>query len=68
MGLQIAYREDESIGQFFRKTAALAFVPVHLVQLAWQNIKSGPHVHMGINEFNKYFEDTSLVGPFPPAL
>ena len=38
LGLQITYREDESIGQFFRKTAALAFVPVHLVLLAWQDI------------------------------
>ena len=34
----------------FRKTAALAFVSVHLVRLAWQDIKSGPQVLMFIWE------------------
>ena len=35
-GLHVAYREDANVNRFIRRTAALAFVPVCFVRLAWQ--------------------------------
>ena len=65
IGLQVAYREDANVNRFLRRTAALAFVPVRFVRLAWQAIKvSAPQLPC-IQEFIRYFEDTWLVGNFP---
>ena len=68
LGLQVAYREDAGIRSFVRKTAALAFVPVRFVPLAWQAIKAEAPEHDGIAEFAAYLERTWLVGNYPPVL
>ena len=64
----MAYREDAGIRSFVRKTAALAFVPVRFVRLAWQAIKAEAPEHDGITEFAAYLERTWLVGNYPPVL
>ena len=66
LGLQVAYRSDEEAKQFLRTTAALAFVPIRFVRLAWQGIKASAPTHLPrIEEFVEYFESTWLVGNFP---
>ena len=44
IGFQVAYREDQNLNRFVRKTAALAFVlafvPRRYVRLAWQAVKA----------------------------
>ena len=64
-GLQVAYREDANVNRFLRRTAALAFVPVHFVRLAWQAIRVSAQQLPRIQEFIWYFEDIWLVGNFP---
>ena len=64
-GLQVTYREDANVNRFLRRTAALAFVPVHFVRVAWQAIKASAPQLPHIQEFICYFEDTSLVSNFP---
>ena len=57
----IAYRSDEEAKQFLRTTAALAFVPIRFVRLAWQGIKASAPTHLPrIEEFVEYFESTWL--------
>ena len=66
LGLRVAYRSDEEAKQFLRTTAALAFVPIRFVRLAWQGIKASAPTHLPrIEEFVEYFESTWLVGNFP---
>ena len=68
MGLQTLYRQDAGMNQFIRKTAALAFIPADLVLLGWSMVKSMAPIRHEIPEFMEYFEDTWLVGQFPPIL
>ena len=66
LGLQVAYRSDEETKQFLRTTAALAFVPIRFVRLAWQGIKASTPTHLPrIEEFVEYLESTWLIGNFP---
>ena len=45
-----------------------AFVPLRFVRLAWQGIKmTAPNIP-NIDDFTTYFEETWLVGNFPPFL
>ena len=60
IGLQVAYREDANVNRFLRRTAALAFVPIRFVRLAWQAIKVAAPQLPRIQEFIRYFEDTWL--------
>ena len=60
IGLQVAYREDANVNRFLRRTAALAFVPIRFVRLAWQAIKVAAPQLPRIQEFIWYFEDTWL--------
>ena len=64
LGLQVAYREVQEVNQFLRRTAALAFVPVRYVRLAWQALKANAPDQPRMEEFIRYFEDTWLVGQF----
>ncbi len=58
LGLQVDYRQDEDANRFLRRTAALAFVPVRFVRLAWQAIEAAAPPLPRIQEFVQYFEDT----------
>ena len=68
IGLQVAYREDSNVNWFLQRTAALAFVPVRFVRLAWQAIKVAAQQLPRIQEFIRYFEDTWLVGNYPSII
>ena len=37
IGLQVAYREDANVNWFLQRIAALVFMPVRFVRLAWQD-------------------------------
>ena len=62
--LKVTYREDANINRLLWRTAALAFVPVRFVRLAWQAIEVSAPLLPCIQEFIRYFEDTWLVGNF----
>ena len=65
IGLQQTYRSDEEACRFLRRTAALAFVPVRFVRLAWQGIKASKPTHLPrIDEFVDYFQSTWITGVF----
>ena len=70
LGMQVRYREEQEIRTFIRKTAALAFVPVRYIRLAWQAIKAEAPNEPGtcIADFIAYFEQTWLVENYPPSL
>ena len=68
MGLQTLYKQDAVMNQFIRKTAALAFIPADLVFFGWNMVKTMAPIRPEIHEFLNYFEDTWLVGQFPPVL
>ncbi len=59
VGLQQVYRSDEEACRFLIRTAALAFVPVRFVRLAWQGVKASKPTHLPrIDEFVDYFQST----------
>ena len=65
IGLQVQYKENkEQLKSFVRRTAALAFVPIHFVRLAWQGIKADTPELPRIDEFVMYFETTWIAGTF----
>ena len=66
--LQVQYINNPDVRIFIRKTAALAFVPVRYVHLAWQAVKAETPEEPGIANFARYFEQTWLVGHYPPLL
>ena len=68
IGLQVAYREDQNLNRFVRKTAALAFVPRRYVRLAWQAVKAEAPQLPRIQELTAYYETTWLVGSYPLPL
>ena len=68
LGLRVLYINDPDVRIFIRKTAALAFVPVRYVHLAWQAVKAEAPEEPGIADFATYFEQTWLVEHYPPSL
>ena len=58
LGLQVRYINDPDVRIFIRKTAALAFVPVRYVRLAWQAVKAEAPEEPGIADFATYFEES----------
>ena len=57
--LQIQYKENmEQLKSFVCRTAALAFVPIRFVHLAWQEIKADTPELPKIDEFVMYFKNT----------
>ena len=67
LGLQVAYREDQAVSIFDRQTVAFTFMPLQFVHLAWQRIKMTVPNIPNVDDFT-YFEETWLVGNFPPSL
>ena len=66
--LEIQYKENtDQLKSFVRRTAALAFVPIHFVPLPWQGIKEDTPELQRIHEFITYFETTWIVGTFHTA-
>ena len=51
------YINDPDVRIFIRKTAALAFIPVRYVHLAWQAVKAEVPEEPGIADFATYFMD-----------
>ena len=65
IGLQIQYQNNtDGLKSFVRKIAALSFVPVRFVRLAWQGIKAIIPQVPRIEDFISYFETYWLVGMF----
>ena len=66
LGLAIAYKNDPNIRDFIQKSAALAFIPLAFVRVAWSGAKAGAPQKQEIGDYISYFESTWLDGNFPP--
>ena len=60
--MQVRYINDPDIRNFVRKTAALAFIPVRYVHLAWQAVKAEAPEDTGIADFATYFKKNMACG------
>ncbi len=67
LGLQVEYQQDGELRSFVMKVAALAFVPLRLVRLAWMGVKASQPSLPGVHEFVEYFQNTWMSGRYSPA-
>ena len=64
LGLSSDYKDDEHIRAFIQKSAALSFVPITFVRIAWNNIKQAMPPDPRLQQYCDYFESTWLNGNF----
>ena len=64
IGIQTAYNNKRNFRKFIQKTAALAFVPVRFVRVAWQALSAEAPNLPRVDDFITYFQDTWLLGNF----
>ena len=62
---QAAYKDDEDVMKFIRKSIAIAFVPTPFVQLAWRGLKAQQLNIPSMHNFIQYMEETWIAGMFP---
>ena len=64
LGLAEDYKEDADIRDFIQKSAAIAFVPVNFVRIAWMAVKQQMPDDARLKEFAEYFDKTWIDGQF----
>ena len=66
LGLSDLYKNDAVTRSFIKKTAAIAFIPLAFICVAWSAIKADAPGIQEADDFISYFESTWLDGNFPP--
>ena len=62
LGLVEEYKDNPEIRKFIQSSAALAFVPLNFVRIAWTGLKALMPDDQRLGEFAGYFENTWLNG------
>ena len=68
LGLAEEDKENTSIRAFVQKSAALAFVPLHFVCVAWDGLKADIPDEGRVKSYSEYFDETRMSGQFKPCL
>ena len=64
LGLQQQYQNDAELRKMLCKTAAIAFVPVHFVRVAWEAVAQELEDMDNLDGFKTYFDSTWMRGQF----
>ena len=65
LGFQQWYQGDSELRHAICKTAAIAFVPVHFVYVAWDGVAQELDEIEELEDFKDYFESTWMRGQYP---